>query len=533
MEKSTELVLGMIELLNKEVVAGKMTKEEAQEQLRQELFGEKDSEGKRHIKEKYAFGKTGYVWAIDDQSNFVMHPLSEGEDITNLISEDGVRVGTDSIELGKKGGILQYKWKELNTKNVEVKMAYVKRDPYWGWTIASSAYEKEFNAGATHIAITVNAITAIAIILGAILAYFMAIRITKPITLIKKELDLAAQGDFSGENIKVTSRDEVGELTRDYNLMKQNMHELLTHVARSTDYVASSAEQLSASAEETIVATEEVTNSIQHIASAAETSTMDLTASSQSLEEVSIAIQNLVETTAEISIVGVTITERAEQGNVYVEHTVKQMNSIQQKVNESGKVLELLDSSSHKIGEITKVITAIADQTNLLALNATIEAARAGEHGKGFAVVADEVRKLAEQSQSSTHEISALIIDIQKNMSRSTESMKQVETEVKEGIEIVGKTEISFQEIVVMLESMKEKLTETAATVEQMSGGAQEVSATVMNCAEAAQGASSMTQTVAATTEEQLAAIEEISASSNFLANLAMELQELIRKFKL
>ncbi len=533
LQKSTELVIGMIELLNKEVVAGKMTKEDAQEQLRQELYGAKDANNKRHIKEEYAFGKNGYIWAIDNQSTFVMEPVNEGKSIANVISEDGVRVGPDSIELGKKGGILHYKWKDLMTKKVDVKMAYVERDPYWGWTIGSSAYEKEFNAGATHIAITVSVITAIAIILGTILAYFMAIRITKPITLIKEELYRAAHGDFSGESIKITSRDEVGELARDYNLMKQNMQELLTHVARSTDHVASSAEQLSASAEETSVATEEVTNSIQHIASAAESNTVSLTESSQSMEEVSIAIQNLAETTAEISIVGATITEHAEQGNVYVEHTVTQMNSIHQKVNESGKVLELLDSSSHKIGEITKVITAIANQTNLLALNAAIEAARAGEHGKGFAVVADEVRKLAEQSQASSHEISDLIIDIQKNMSRSTESMKQVEIEVQEGIEIVGKTEISFQEIVVMLESMKEKVTETAATVEQMSAGAQEVSATVMDSAEVAQEASSFTQTVAATTEEQLAAIEEITASSNSLANLAMELQEQIRKFKL
>ena len=199
LEKSTELVIGMIELLNKEVVAGKMTKEEAKEQLRQELYGAKDANNKRHIKEEFAFGKSGYIWAIDDQSTLVMEPVNEGKSIANVISEDGMRIGPDSIELGKKGGILHYKWKDIMTKKVAVKMAYVERDPYWGWTIGSSAYENEFNAGATHIAIMVSVITAIAIILGTILAYFMANRITKPITLIKEELHRVAQGDFSGE----------------------------------------------------------------------------------------------------------------------------------------------------------------------------------------------------------------------------------------------------------------------------------------------------------------------------------------------
>ena len=533
MKKSTKLVIGMIELVNKEVEAGIITKEEAQEQLRQEIFGEKDAENKRHIKEEYAFGKSGYIWAIDDQSTFMMEPVNEGKTIANVISEDGIRVGPDSIELGKTGGVLHYKWKDLRTKKVAMKMAYVERDPNWGWTIGSSAYATEYNAGAKSIAIIVSVITAIAIILGTLLAYYMSIRITKPITLIKEELHRVAQGDFSGDNVVVKSRDEIGELAKDYNMMKYNMKELLTHVSRSSEHVASSSEQLSASAEETTKATEEITNSIQYIASAAESNTVDLTESSQSLEEVSLAIQNLAETSGDISNVGATITEHAKRGNVYVEQTVEQMNSIHQKVNESGKVLELLDSNSTKIGEITKVITAIADQTNLLALNAAIEAARAGEHGKGFAVVAEEVRKLAEQSQASSQEISDLIKDIQKNMSRSSESINQVEIEVKEGLQIVAKTESSFHGIVGMLENMKEGVTEMAATVEQMSASTQEVAATVTNSVEVAHQASAYTQTVAATTEEQLAAMEEISASSASLSNLAMDLQELIRKFKL
>ena len=121
MKKSTELVLGMIQLLNKEVEAGNITKEEAQEQLRQELFGEKDAENKRHIKEEYAFGKSGYTWAVDDQSTLVMEPVNEGKSIANIVSEDGVRVGPEAIELGKTGGVLKYKWRDLKTNKVAVK----------------------------------------------------------------------------------------------------------------------------------------------------------------------------------------------------------------------------------------------------------------------------------------------------------------------------------------------------------------------------------------------------------------------------
>ncbi|MGG0665036.1 methyl-accepting chemotaxis protein [Viridibacillus arvi] len=533
LQQSTNMVIAMIALLNQEVEAGNLTLEEAQEKLRVELYGKKDADNIRPIKEEHTIRGNGFVYAVDENAVNVMDPRNEGAELMNTETEDGVFIGKELLETGEKGGYFTYKWLNAKTNKIEGNIAYAQKEPNWGWTVAAKSFEKEFNDGASKVAITTGIIGGLAVIIGIIAAYFFSIRLTKPVIQISHELNRTASGDFSGDDVKVNTNDEIGLLTNDFNTMKSTMKELLSQINQSTEHVASSSEQLTAIAEETSKATEEITNSIQLIANGSEESTNSLQESAQSLEEVTLAIQNLAENAADVSEVGAMIMTQAQQGNLYVEQTVKQINSINQKVNESGDVLRLLDSSSNEIGEISKVITDIADQTNLLALNAAIEAARAGEHGKGFAVVAEEVRKLAEQSQRSSKQISNLIKDIQLNMSRSTESMNHVKVEVQDGLNIVSKTDTSFKEIVGELENMKEKVTDMAATVEEMSASAQEVAATVINNSHATKEASEHSQRVAATTEEQLAAMQEVSSSTKSLSNLAVELQDLVNKFKM
>ncbi|QOV09708.1 methyl-accepting chemotaxis protein [Viridibacillus arvi] len=533
LQQSTNMVIAMIALLNQEVEAGNLTLEEAQEKLRVELYGKKDADNIRPIKEEYTIRGNGFVYAVDENAVNVMDPRNEGAELMNTETEDGVFIGKELLEAGEKGGYFTYKWMNAKTNKIEGNIAYAQKDPNWGWTVAAKSFEKEFNDGASKVAITTGIIGGLAVIIGIIAAYFFSRRLTKPVIQISHELNRTASGDFSGDDVKVTTNDEIGLLTNDFNTMKSTMKELLSQINQSTEHVAASSEQLTAIADETSKATEEITNSIQLIANGSEESTNSLQESAQSLEEVTLAIQNLAENASEISEASTMITTQAQQGNLYVEQTVQQINSINQKVNESGDVLRLLDSSSNEIGEISKVITDIADQTNLLALNAAIEAARAGEHGKGFAVVAEEVRKLAEQSQRSSKQISNLIKDIQLNMSRSTESMNHVKVEVQDGLNIVSKTDTSFKEIVSELEIMKEKVTDMAATVEEMSASAQEVAATVVNNSHATKEASEHSQRVAATTEEQLAAMQEVSSSTKSLSNLAVELQDLVNKFKM
>lgn len=533
LKQHTVMVKGMIRLLDAEVKNGHLSINEAQEKLRVELLGERVDERYRAGGDRYKIKKSGYLWAINQSGKSVMSSVDEGMDLTKVTTNDGVNIGKTALKTAKKGGYYTFQMENPSTKKVETSLVYVETDPIWGWIIGAQTFESEFNAGANQLTIIISIISIVGIIVGAVIAYIYAAKFTKPILKISEKLKYAAQGDFSGEELEATSKDEIGALTKDYNEMSKSMRSLISQFSNSTEHVASSTKKLNDSAEDTSRATHEINDAIQEVAARSKSSTIQLQETAVALEEVTTAINTLADTSSSISEASTSITKQASEGNAYVEKTVMQINSINQKVLESNEVLSLLDMSSNKIGEITDVINEIANQTNLLALNAAIEAARAGEHGKGFAVVADEVRRLAEQSQSSSQQIYELIRDIQANMSRSTQAMSSVKVEVQEGLSIVAQTETSFKGIVENMSRVRETITDMAATVEELSASAEEVSASVNTVSSLAEDAATHTQAVAANTEQQLAAIEDISASSTTLSDLALELKNQVKSFKI
>lgn len=371
----------------------------------------------------------------------------------------------------------------------------------------------------------------VVLLLAIVVVFLFTRKLRKRLGTLSIALEKAGNGDFTVEVVD-KSGDELTELSNSYNAMRSNLRVMIDEVLQTSEQVASSSEQLTAGADQTSKATEEITNVIQQVASGAETTTDNLEGSTKSLEEVTIGIQNIADYSSSVAEAGGKATEHAKIGGEYVRKTVSQIHAIDGSVKVSGDVFKVLENRSVEIGEITKVITEISNQTNLLALNAAIEAARAGEHGKGFAVVANEVRKLAEQSQKSATQISELIQDIQLEMAKSNQSISQVKDDVQLGIEIAGKTEQSFTEILSSMEDMGERIVEMAATSEQIAAGAQEVSATITNITNVIRDTSMHSQSVAASTEEQLASMEEVTASATNLSQLAMNLQVLVSKFK-
>ncbi|MFF2753733.1 methyl-accepting chemotaxis protein [Psychrobacillus sp. NPDC058041] len=373
----------------------------------------------------------------------------------------------------------------------------------------------------------------IAVVVGITIALFMGRLISKPIISLASSAKKIAEGDLSVDVVSVKNKDEIGELVGSFNLMTMNLRTLIEQVSINSIHVASAAEELTASAEQTTQATDQIALSIQDIASGSDTQVQSANECSTAMQEMTIGIQQVAETSSSVSESAIETNKEANLGNESLQKVIHQMNTINTSVEDSASVIRRLGNLSNEIGNIIGVITGIADQTNLLALNAAIEAARAGEHGKGFAVVADEVRKLAEQSKESADQIAELINKIQVDTNQAVNVMEVGTQEVATGMQIVRETGEGFEKILRSIEQVTAQIQEVSAISEEMSASAEEVNASLEEMAHIAEHASSNTQNVASASEEQLASMEEITSSASSLSNMAEDLQALVSKFKI
>jgi methyl-accepting chemotaxis protein len=207
------------------------------------------------------------------------------------------------------------------------------------------------------------------------------------------------------------------------------------------------------------------------------------------------------------------------------------MDGIKEASSESSQVIMELDGKSKQIGEIVNLITNIADQTNLLALNAAIEAARAGEHGRGFAVVADEVRKLAEDSGNAAKQIAGLIHEIQEGTSNAVTSMQQGSEEVSTGAEALNEAASVIEKVVSAGDLIASMVQDIAAAAEQQSASIEEVTSSVEEVAAVSEETAASTEETTAAVQEQTASMQELANSADKLADIAREMKDVIDAF--
>lgn len=314
--------------------------------------------------------------------------------------------------------------------------------------------------------------------------------VVRPLNTLAEKLQQIAKGDLSVQ-VVYGSGDEIGRIYGEVEALKNSMREMIGHINRGAEQVAAT----SGSVKEMM---QEALDSLQGISSA--------------MQQVSASIQQVAADTQAMSSFSEQVSGAVDAGRQNMNGSVGHMDVIRDSVGKSASVVGQLDEQSRQINSIISVITGIAEQTNLLALNAAIEAARAGEHGRGFAVVADEVRELAEQSRKSAGEIVALVEQIGRKVNDSVEYIRDSEGSVARGADEIGRLEEVFGNISSTIEELGDRLQAIAGAVEEVSASTQQVSAS---------------------SQKELSTIQEVNRMADEMTLTAADLREKARQFNL
>jgi len=535
----TETAISIIKQVYDRQQKGELTEEQAKKQAADLVRDLRYDDGK------------GYFWVdtYDGVNVVLLGRDTEGKSRIGLTDPSGKQFIKEMIENGRKegGGYTDLMFAKPNETTPLPKRNYTATFAPYKWVLGTGVWidyidsriaEEQAAADEAFKSTLINTII-INIVLLAIfsaLGLWAANSIVGPLHIVTDRLGVMATGDLREDNSleEVFHRtDEIGEMSRAMHKVQMEVSNMMRQIIESSQQVAASCQQLTDSSEQSAEVSGTVANSIVNVAGSCSEQFTEVENASSNIESLSQSMERFKKT---IEHAGQVVSEakgQADSGEKEVTGAVKQMELIEQSVSQSAQVIEELGKESDKIGTIVDAISQIAEQTNLLALNAAIEAARAGEHGRGFAVVADEVRKLAEQSSSSAGEISSLIGSIQEKARNAVSVMQDGVSQVQNGVGAVNGAGNSFKDIAGMVEQVVDETTEMERTVVSLAKNTSTIADAINKISEMSRNVASEAESVSAATEEQTATMNEIAGASRRLTEMAESMESSVERFKI
>lgn len=452
-----------------------------------------------------------YFWIQDETPSMVMHPMKpalDGKDLRTFKDGNGKAFFIEMAQKVKaKGeGFVDYVWPLPGEEAPTDKISYVKAFKPWGWTVGSGIYLTNLEEEYAHLRNVIVVFCVVSVVLVILLIYVIGGSIVKPVQEVSERMKDISQGEGDlTRSLPETGQDEVTRLARYFNEYTEKMRQSLLGIRENINSLTQQAELVETSSKNSNAQAQTQNENMLQVAAAMEEMTTQI---------------NEVSNNADSAEKGTSSARsNVQHGTSVVDITVQDIRSLTSDIESVSNVVTELAAQTDSIGAVLDVIRGIAEQTNLLALNAAIEAARAGEQGRGFAVVADEVRTLASRTGQSTDEIQAMIEKLQSNAKNAVDAVKVSQAASSKTVDNAIQANQNLQEADRLMTEIADKSSEIARATEQQ--------------AEAATEANMRINALSGAADSSLRTADELAAASQALRSSCLAIMEIANRFKL